>query len=78
MVMAEHVVITCDRMVKGKPCGEPATTYCVTRGRESWDVDLCDKHTFWDQVMAEGRAHKPPPGRRTDARAVRPWTPDRL
>lgn len=77
MAVAEQILITCDRLVKGKPCGEDADTYTVTLGDQSWDVDLCEKHTFWHQVIEEGRLHKQATGRRTAAQATRPWIPDR-
>lgn len=78
MAVAATVLITCDRVVRGKPCGEPAKTYTVTRyDNETWDVDLCNDHAFWDQVVAEGRAHKDAGARRTASRDVRPWTPGR-
>ena len=76
--VAEQILITCDRKVRGKACGEPAKTYTVARfDTEVWDIDLCDEHSFWQQVVDEGRVHKQAGGRRTAAQATRPWIPNR-
>lgn len=77
MGVAQHTVITCDRVVKGKPCGQPADTFTVTFNEQSWDVDLCEAHTFWHQVIVEGRVHQPALARRTQRVTTKPWMPDR-
>jgi hypothetical protein len=77
MSMAETVLITCDCLVKGRPCGQEADTYTVTRGDESWQIDLCDKHSLhiWEKFHAEGRVASAKGKRRTASTSRRPWNP---
>lgn len=77
MAVAEQILITCDRKVRGKPCGQPADTYTVSKEGETWEIDLCEEHSFWPQILEEGRVYKEASGRRTQAQARRPWIPDR-
>lgn len=58
--VATATIITCDRVVRGKPCGEPARTYRVSEADDpagAWEIDLCDKHAnaLFQQVTREGR-----------------------
>lgn len=77
MIVAQKTVVTCDRVIRGKPCGQPADTYTVSLDGQAWDIDLCEGHTFWHQVTVEGRLHTPPLSRRTQQAVTRPWMPDR-
>lgn len=77
--MAEKITLTCDRVTRNEPCGQPAHTYVITGPQGEWSMDLCDKHAgpIYDPFIRDGRVPVRDTARRTLSDTARPFYEDR-